>query len=121
MHLLKSIFDHFAPARISHQTGCLERWIDTRRRTVPPSGKQYRHRAVEETAGMERALASYHAAVVMKYGVEEAAIASLDWIEELRMSSAEEPSDWRSVTTAAARRLACRVLVSECVQKSTAE
>lgn len=70
---------------------------------------------------MERALASFHAAVVAEYGVEEAALASLDWIEELRMSDAEKTSDWRSVTRAAARRLACRVLVSERVQKSTAE
>ena len=69
---------------------------------------------------MERALASFYAVVVMGYGVEEAAIASLDWIEELRMSDPEESSDWRSVTSAAARRLACRVLVSERVQKSTA-
>jgi hypothetical protein len=121
MHLLKRTCDFVEPARMSHQTGCLQRWIGTCRRTTPFSGEQDRHRAVEETAGMERALVSFHAAVVTEYGVEEAAIASLDWIEELRMSDPEKSSDWRSVTRAAARRLACRVLVSERVQKSTAE
>jgi hypothetical protein len=70
---------------------------------------------------MERALASFYTAVLMGHGAEEATRASQDWIEELRISSRGQSSDWRSVASAAARRLACRVLATEHVLNSAAE
>lgn len=65
--------------------------------------------ADEQIAGMERALASFHAAVAAQYGAEQAALASADWIDELSKLDHEQPADWRSITIAAARRLAHRV------------
>lgn len=65
-----------------------------------------------DLADMERALASFYAAVLMGHGAEEATRASQDWIEELRNSGRGQSSDWRSVASAAARRLACRVLAT---------
>jgi hypothetical protein len=67
----------------------------------------------EEVAGMERALASFHAAVAKDYGLEEAAKAAEDWIEELEKTCADRHPDWRSVTARAAYRLALRVGAGE--------
>jgi hypothetical protein len=63
----------------------------------------------EEVADMERALASFHAAVAKDYGFEDAARAAEDWIEELGKACPNEHPDWRSVTARAAHRLALRV------------
>jgi hypothetical protein len=63
----------------------------------------------EEVEDMERALASFHAAVATDYGPEEAAKAAEDWIEELEKTGDEHP-DWRSVTARTARLLALRVV-----------
>ena len=63
----------------------------------------------EEPASIERALASFHAAVSKNYGIEEAARAAEDWIEELEKTDADEYADSRPVTIRAAHRLALRV------------
>lgn len=59
---------------------------------------------------LERALASFHAAVAKEYGPDEAAKAAQDWIEELQKSGAEGRADWRSVSIAAAGRLSRRMV-----------
>lgn len=64
----------------------------------------------DDIACTERALASFHAAVAKDYGLEEAARAAADWIEELKKANADEHPDWRSVTAGAAHRLALRVV-----------
>ena len=64
----------------------------------------------EEVLCIERALASFHAAVAKDYGFEEATRAAADWIEELEKSGADQHPDWRSVTARAAHRLALRVV-----------
>lgn len=69
-------------------------------------------RTEEEVAYLERALASFHVAVAKDYGLEEAARAAADWIEELDKAGADEHPDWRSVTARAAHRLALRVVES---------
>ncbi len=53
---------------------------------------------------------TFHAAVAKDYGLEEAARAAADWIEELGKTGADERPDWRSVTARAAHRLALRVV-----------
>jgi len=53
---------------------------------------------------------TFHAAVAKDYGLEEAARAAADWIEELEKTGADEHPDWRSVTARAAHRLALRVV-----------
>lgn len=64
----------------------------------------------EEVLGIERALASFHAAVAKDYGLEEATRAAADWIEGLEKADADGHPDWRSVTARAAHRLALRVV-----------
>lgn len=64
----------------------------------------------EEAVRIERALASFHAAVAKDYGFEEAARSAADWIEELEKTGTDERLDWRSVTARAAHRLALRVV-----------
>lgn len=64
----------------------------------------------EEVAGMERALAAFHAAVGKDYGFEEATKAAEDWIEELEKVCPDRHPDWRSLTARAAHRLALRVV-----------
>lgn len=59
---------------------------------------------------VERAFASFHAAVVDKYGMTEANRAGSDWIEEFRRLCKDRSTDYREVTMAAASRLARRVL-----------
>ena len=64
----------------------------------------------EEVLGIERALASFHAAVAKDYGLEEATRAAADWIEGLEKADADGHPDWRFVTARAAHRLALRVV-----------
>ena len=63
----------------------------------------------KERTTAERELASFRTAVAEEYGVVEATRAAQDWIEELERSNAAHRADWRSVTIAAASRLADRV------------
>lgn len=58
---------------------------------------------------IERALAAFFQAVAKEYGLEEAARAAQDWIEEFQRAGAVAPIDWRSITTTAASHLARRV------------
>jgi len=69
--------------------------------------------AIDDAAHAERALSSYYAAVAQEYGSEQAVKAAQDWIEELQKSCLERRIDWRSVTIAAARRLAHRTVQIE--------
>lgn len=57
---------------------------------------------------MERVQSSFYAAATQEFGSEQATKAADDWIEELQKSCVEGHVDWRSVTIAAARRLAHR-------------
>jgi hypothetical protein len=66
--------------------------------------------AFDDAANTERSLSSYYAAVAQEYGSEQAAKAARDWIEVLQKSCLERHVDWRSVTIAAALRLAHRVV-----------
>lgn len=63
----------------------------------------------EEVACIERALASFHAAVNNEWG-REAGRAADDWIEELEKIGADEYLDWLSVTARAAQRVALRIV-----------
>lgn len=87
----------------------LSDWIQHNGRFEPSPNERHRSSA-NNFANMERALASFHAAVAEEYGAEQAALAAQDWIEELHTMSADAQIDWRSVTGAAARRLARRVV-----------
>jgi len=59
---------------------------------------------------VERAFASFHAAVAESYGMAEATRAGSDWIEEFRRSCKGRSTDYREVTVVAALRLASRIL-----------
>ena len=110
MYLPRTDRDPFEPSALSHGTKCVER------RSVGSSGigTCFSHRREcrdnEAAAGMERALASFRAAVAKEYGLEQAAKAAEDWIEEFEIIENERHFDWRSVTIRAARRLAVRVV-----------
>jgi hypothetical protein len=105
-----SICDGFEASRRSHQGNCLQPWIKRCGGVNSGSGHRHESQASEHMVSMERALASFHAAVAVEYGPEEAAKAAQDWIEELHKSGEGERGDWRSVTIAAAQRLARRVV-----------
>ena len=108
MHLSRTECHHFGSSHQSHGAKSLERksmcfkGVDTSFRRRRQSHRE------EELAHMERALASLHAAVAKDYGLEEAARAAADWIEELEKAGADEHPDWRSVTARVAHRLALR-------------
>ena len=72
-------------------------------------GHRHQSQASDHAAKMERVLSSFYTAVAQEFGSEQAAKAASDWIEELQKSCVEGRVDWRSVTIAAARRLAHRV------------
>lgn len=66
----------------------------------------------QETHLAERELSSFMAAVTRLYGPEQAKLSAEDWLEESELMDSpprSEDRDWRSVTIAAAARLANRV------------
>lgn len=66
----------------------------------------------EQTHLAERELAAFIAAVAASYGPEQAKLSAEDWLEESDLMDSpprSEERDWRSVTIAAAARLANRV------------
>lgn len=110
MYWLRIECHSFAPSHQSHGARSLER-RSVRFKAVDRSFTRLRQcQTEEEIAYLERALASFHAAVAKDYGLEEAARAAADWIEELEQTGADEHPDWRSVTARAAHRLALRVV-----------
>lgn len=110
MYLLRIECHAFAPSHQSPGAKSLER-RSIRFKGVDTSFSRPRQCHTEEgVLGIERALASFHAAVAKDYGLEEAARAAADWIEELEKTGADGHPDWRSVTARAAHRLALRVV-----------
>lgn len=63
----------------------------------------------DDVTSIGRALSPFYAAVAQEYGQEQAAKAAQDWVEELQTSCAQARLTWRSVSIAAARRLAERL------------
>jgi hypothetical protein len=121
MRLPISASESFETASLNAYTCSPRPQMATCRSTASFSGGIREFLTSPDLADMERALASFYAAVLMEHGEEEATRASRDWIEELRTSGKGQSSDWRSVASAAARRLACRVLATEHVLNSAAE
>jgi hypothetical protein len=107
MYLSRTDSYSIEPSRQSHGAGYVER----RSMSLKGLDTCFRHRLEsrdeEEVADMERALASFHAAVAKDYGFEDAA--AEDWIEELGKACTNDHPDWRSVTTRAAHRVALGV------------
>jgi hypothetical protein len=110
MHLSAIDCDHFKPSHQNHGATPLARSSVSSNKV--DSCLSYRRQCPADDAvlRMERALASFHAAVTRDCGPEEAAKAAEDWIEELRKTGADEHPDWRSVTARAAHRLALRMV-----------
>ncbi len=110
MHLSGIDCDHFKPAHQNHGA----KPLDSSRIGSNEVDTWFSHprqcHADDVVARVERALASFHAAVAKDYGRGEAARAAADWIEELEQTGADEHPDWRSVTARAAHRLALRVV-----------
>jgi len=109
MYLSRTDSYSIEPSRQSHGAG----YVESRSISLKGLDTCFRHRLQsgdeEEAADMERALASFHAAVAKDYGFEDAARAADDWIEELGKACPNEHPDWRSVTARASHRLALRV------------
>ena len=66
----------------------------------------------QQTQLAERELSSFVAAVTELYGPQQAELAARDWLDESDLIDSpprSEERDWRSVTIAAAARLANRV------------
>lgn len=67
---------------------------------------------IEQTHRAERELSSFINAVTELFGAEQAQAATEDWLEEAELMDSAPRSinrDWRSVTIAAAARLASRI------------
>ena len=107
MYLSRTDSYSIEPSRQSHAA----RYVERRTMSLKGLDTGFRHRLEsrdeEEVAGMERALASFHAAVAKDYGFEDAA--AEDWIEELGKACTNDHPDWRSRDRPAAHRLALRV------------
>lgn len=101
---------HFEPSHQSHVGESLDRKRIVLKGIDTSFTRRDECRTEQEVAHMERALASFHAAIAKDYGFEEAARAAADWIEELQKTDADGHRDWRSVTARAAHRLALRVI-----------
>ena len=98
MYLSRTDSYSIEPSRQRHGA----RYVERRTMSLKGLDTGFRHRLEsrdeEEVAGMERALASFHAAVAKDYGFEDAARAAEDWIEELGKARTNDHPDWRSVT-----------------------
>lgn len=103
-----ALIDQFVSLYTKRRTNFLKCLV---RRCREDESRQLPHQVAEpkEVTSAERELASFRAAVAEEYGVIEATRAAQDWVEELEKSDAAERADWRSVTIAAASRLADRV------------
>jgi hypothetical protein len=67
---------------------------------------------IDQTHRAERELSSFINAVTELFGAEQAQVATEDWLEEAELMDSAPRSisrDWRSVTIAAAARLANRI------------
>jgi hypothetical protein len=108
MYLSRTDSYSIEPSRQSHGAS----YVECRSMSLKGLDTCARHRLQsrdeEEVADMERALASFHAAVAKDYGFEDAARAAEDWIEE--PGRACPNPDWRSVTARAAHHLALRMV-----------
>lgn len=101
---------HFGPSQRNQGAKSLDRRSMCFAGVDPSFSRPRQCQTEEEVLCIERALASFHAAVAKAYGIEEATRAAADWIEELDKTGAGEHLDWRSVTARAAHRLALRVV-----------
>ena len=110
MYLSRIGCHHFEAAHQSHGAKSLDRRSMYFKGVDTSFSRPRQCHTEEEVLCIERALASFHAAVAKDYGLEEAAKAAEDWIVELEKTGADEHPDWRSVTARAAQRLALRVV-----------
>jgi len=110
MHLSAIDGDHFKPSHQNHGAKPLDR-SSVGSNEVDTCLSYRRHCPADDAVlRMERALASFHAAVARDYGPRDAAKAAGDWVEELGKTGADQDPDWRSMIARAAHRLALRMV-----------
>jgi hypothetical protein len=93
MYLSRTDSYSIEPSRQSHSARYVERRTMSLKGLDPCFRHRLQSRDKEEAADMERALASFHAAVAKDYGFEDAARAAEDWIEELGKACTNEHPD----------------------------